>query len=301
MCKRSFIVVFILLLLPLLSLAQEVKVRGRFLADSIKIGGQIPYALTATYPSSLNLVFPDSTFSFAPFEIQKKQYFPTRTTENISYDSAIYFLTTFEIDSLQALSLPTFTIHRNDCTAVYAISDTIFLKQLVRSVPDSISAQQLPLKINTSYQSVKWLLNYWVVIILLSVLLILILVGWIVFGKRMKKYFILRRLQRKHNAFLEEFSKRADQLRTNVSVNHAEDVLVVWKKYMEKLLTKPFTSFTSKEILAQEKDELLAIALQKVDRMIYQGTDSYSEEAITSLSQYAQQRFTIIVEGIKHG
>lgn len=276
-------------------------VQGRFLADSIKIGEQIPYSLTVRYPSSLNLVFPDSTFSFAPFEIQKKKYFPTQSKNSISYDSAVYFLTTFEIDSVQTLSLPIFSIHAKDCTAFYASTDTIFLKQLIKVVPDSIAAQELPLKTNTTYQNVKWLLNYWLIIVGIGVLLISAIAIWVIFGKRIKKYFILRRLQRKHNSFLQRFSKSAEQLRSGFTIKHAENVLVVWKGYMEDLMAQPFTTATSKEILQREKDETLGRALQSVDRMIYKANDSYSEEAIASLNQYAQQRFMNKVDEIKHG
>ncbi len=301
MFSKFFTIISLFLISSSLALAQEMNVRGRFLADSIKIGEQVPYSLTVRYPSSLNLVFPDSTFSFAPFEIQKKNFFPTQSKNNISYDSAVYFLTTFEIDSVQVLSLPIFSIQAKDCTAFYASPDTIFFKQLVKVVPDSVAAQELPLKTNTAYQNVKWLLNYWVFIIVIGVLLVSVVSVWIVFGKRIKKYFMLRRLQRKHDSFLQKFSKSTEQLRSGFTVKQAENVLVVWKDYMEDLLAQPFTTATSKEILQREKDETLGGALQSVDRMIYKGNDSYSEEAIASLNQYAQQRFMNKVKEINHG
>ena len=301
MFRRFFTAISLILISFSLTQAQEVNVRGRFLVDSIKIGEQIPYSLTVRYPSSLNLVFPDSTFSFAPFEIQKKKYFPTQSKNSISYDSAVYFLTTFEIDSVQTISLPIFSIHAKDCTTFYASTDTIFLKQLIKAVPDSIAAQELPLKTNTAYQNVKWLLNYWVFIIIISALLISAVTVWLIFGKRIKRYFILRRLQRKHNSFLQKFSKSTEQLRSGFTVKLAENMLVVWKGYMEELMAQPFTTATSKEILQREKDEILGKALQSVDRMIYKANDSYSEEAIASLNQYAQQRFVSKVEEIKHG
>jgi hypothetical protein len=299
--SRFFTILSLLLISSSLVNAQSVSIQGRFLSDSIKIGEQVPYSLTARYPSSLNLVFPDSTFSFAPFEIQKKKYFPTLSKNNISFDSTVYFLTTFEIDSIQTLSLPVFSIHAKDCTAFYSTTDTIFLKQLIKAVPDSIAAQELPLKTNTTYQNVRWLLNYWVIIIVTGVLLLSSIIVWVIFGKRIKKYFVLRRLQRKHNSFLQQFSKSAERLRSGFTVNHAENVLVVWKGYMEELLAQPFTTATSREILLREKDEALGNALQSVDRMIYKSNDSYSEEAITSLNQYAQKRFINKVEEIKHG
>jgi len=299
--RKIFTAVSLILTSIFATQAQEVNVKGRFLVDSIKIGEQIPYTLTVRYPSSLNLVFPDSTFSFAPFEIQKKKYFPTKSKNDVSYDSAVYFLTTFEIDSVQTLSLPIFSIQARDCTTYYASPDTLFLKQLIKAVPDSIAAQELPLKTNTTYQNVKWLLNYWVLIIVTGVLLISLIVGWIVFGKRIKKYFLLRRLHRRHNSFLQQFSKATELLRSGFTAKHAENILVVWKGYMEDLMAQPFTTATSREILLREKDEILGKALQNVDRMIYKSSDSYSEEAIASLSQYAQQRFVNKVEKIKHG
>lgn len=301
MFSRYFTFISLILISSSLVNAQEVNVRGRFLSDSIKIGEQIPYSLTARYPSSLNLVFPDSTYSFAPFEIQKKKYFPTKSKNNISYDSAVYFLTTFEIDSIQTLALPIFSIQAKDCTAFYASPDTIFLKQLIKVVPDSIAAQELPLKTNTAYQNVKWLLNYWVIIIVAGILLVSIIIVWIVFGKRIKKYFLLRRLQRRHDSFLQRFSKATELLHSGFTVKHAENILVVWKGYMEDLMAQPFTTATSREIMLREKDETLGKALQSVDRMIYKSSDAYSEEAIASLNQYAQQRFINKMEEIKHG
>ena len=66
--------------------AQEpsVKVRGQFLVDSIKIGKPFPYSLAAEYPSDQRILFPDSTFQFAPYEYFGKRYFPTRSLNGIS-------------------------------------------------------------------------------------------------------------------------------------------------------------------------------------------------------------------------
>src|SRR5215831_2013772 len=76
--------------------AQEIKVHGKFNGDSVKIGKPIEFYLSAHYPENLNILFPDSTFSFAPFELQKKIYFPTQTKNGISKDSVIYKLATYE-------------------------------------------------------------------------------------------------------------------------------------------------------------------------------------------------------------
>src|SRR6187455_220135 len=96
--------------------AQEVRVHSGFLVDSLGIGDEGGYFLTARYPSELNILFPDSTYNFAPFEYARKVYYPTKTTNGQSYDSAIYYLSTFEIDKLQSLSLPVFQFTDLDTT-----------------------------------------------------------------------------------------------------------------------------------------------------------------------------------------
>src|SRR5688500_9661894 len=118
---KSRTIKFLSVLLMLMSsiwplLAQDVTVRGGFFLDSLKIGDQTGFYLTAKYPSNLNIIFPDSTYNFSPFEYERKRYFPTQTTKGESYDSVVYFLSTFEVDSVQTLSLPVFQLNPQDCT-----------------------------------------------------------------------------------------------------------------------------------------------------------------------------------------
>ena len=94
--------------------AQDVSVRGGFLSDSLKIGEQTAFYLSARYPTNLNILFPDSTHGFTPFEYEDKEYFPTETTAGISADSAVYYLTTFEIDRVQLLQLPVYIVNTSD-------------------------------------------------------------------------------------------------------------------------------------------------------------------------------------------
>src|SRR5882757_4821289 len=93
--KRFYILNTIFYILLFSSVyAQEIKinVQAKFSGDSVKIGKPIEFYLSARYPENLNILFPDSTFSFAPFELQKKIYFPTETKNGISRDSVVYHL-----------------------------------------------------------------------------------------------------------------------------------------------------------------------------------------------------------------
>ena len=277
-----------------------VQVKGHFEADRASIGEIIPYSLTARYPRSQQVLFPDSTFSFAPFDISGKKYFTTKSNGDISYDSVVYFLTTFEIDSVQRLRLPIFVIHERDCVAVYPAFDSIRLNYRVAVVPDSVSAEKLPLKTNTAYQKVKWILNYPVFLIIGLVIFVTLIIVWIVFGKRIRKYFVLRKLQKEYYAFISRFNQAVDKLSGDFTSRKAEEALLVWKIYMEDLEKNPYTKFTSPEIVRLIRDAQLDNALRSIDRGIYGGLGS-SLDSFRFLQSYSEQRFHKREAEVKNG
>lgn len=301
MFDRVRLLLAILTIFSFAARAQEVAVRGHFQRDSIKIGIPTPYSLSATYPKNKTLVFPDSTFSFDPFEIDHKVYFPTKTTGDTSYDSVVYFLTSFEIDSVQQLSLPVFMVNPMDCTAVYAHTDSILLQQMVKHVPDSVSVEQLPLKTNTAYQTVSWLLNYPLLLIIGGVFIVLIIAIWIIFGKRIKQHFILRKLQKRYHNFMTDFGQAIEQLQNNYTTKKAETTLVLWKNYMEQLQAKPYTKYTTKEIYLMVKDEKLLNALRQIDRTIYKESLTLEKVPLLELQSYTERKFQDKVQEVKNG
>ena len=291
----------ILIFLNSVAFGQDVKVRGSFITDSVKIGEQIPFSLTARYPKNLTVIFPDSTFSLAPFEFQKKLFFTTQTTNGLSYDSVVYFIATYEIDSIQQLKLPVFVANKKDCTSIFSNTDEVILNQLVRNVPDSVATKDLPLKANTNYLNVKWLFNYPIALIIAGILFILTIAGFLIFGKRVTKYFLLRKLNRNHQNFITKFNEIIFGLQSDFSATKAETALVLWKYYMENLVQAPYSKLTSKEILDQEKNEQLGKALHTIDRVVYGGIPSPSEQSFESLRTYCEQQFQLKLEQTKNG
>ncbi|MBX2966033.1 MAG: hypothetical protein KF845_07800 [Cyclobacteriaceae bacterium] len=279
----------------------QVTVTGGFIQDTTKIGVAFNYYLTARYHDNLQVLFPDSTWKFDEFEFQQKKYFPTVTQQGESYDSAVYTLLTFEIDEVQYLALPVFQLQKADCTFHVPPRDSIVLSLLVtESVPDSINAQDLPLKTNTGYQRVFFLFNYPVTVIIVVVLLILVLALWLIFGKRIRKYFKLKQLTANHQKFLQTFSGYLQQLQTNFSVPQTERALFYWKKYLETLEGKPYTKLTTRETLALEPDSRLRVSLPLLDKAIY-GHNNSVLEPLTQLQQLAEEKFKKRVEAINHG
>ncbi|HNR75222.1 MAG TPA: hypothetical protein PKM03_13400, partial [Cyclobacteriaceae bacterium] len=114
----------VLLIISLAAPAQEVKVHARFNADSVRIGVPLQFTLVAEYPSHYQVLFPDSTFNFEPFEFQSKRFVPTKTTNNKSYDSVIYTLVSFEIDPVQIIRLPVFQVQKSDSLVYETNADT---------------------------------------------------------------------------------------------------------------------------------------------------------------------------------
>jgi hypothetical protein len=299
--SRAVLVPLFIFLVIAQGRAQTVAVHGKFQMDSVKIGEAVPFSLTARYPAELNILLPDSSYSFAPFELQRKKYFPTKTINQVSYDSVVYFLATYEIDSIQKLQLPAFVIHAKDCTKVFSNEDGIILKQLVTSVPDSITTEKLPLKTNTDYFAVSWLLNYPLVLIIAAAVIFIFIVLWIIFGKRIRQYFALKRLTKNHADFIQRFSTSVAQFQEAYSSPGAETVFVIWKKYMENLVGAPYTRYTSTEILKLEHDEKLGKALRALNKIIYAGVNSGSPESFMELRAYAEDQFNKKLEIVKHG
>jgi hypothetical protein len=293
--------VLVCCLLSTVATAQEIKVTGGFLQDSLHIGEPVGYYLSVKYPQALNVLFPDSTFAFAPFEYNRKQITLTHTVNGISRDSVVYYLSSFEVDKAQLLSLPVFVTSARDCTAYNPMVDTIYLVELVKGTPpDTMKTENLPMKANTLYEKVFTDFNYIILMIVVGVLLVAAIVVWIVFGKRILKHFKLKKLEKAHQKFIEAFTSHFSQLNTLFSKEKAESTVSLWKKYLEQLEQKPYTKLTTRETIQMERDEKLGISLKTIDRSIY-GSQASVHESWEELKKFAIERFQKKVEEIKHG
>ena len=299
----TVLLIFFFSLLPHIVPAQtvpEVDVRGGFLSDSLKIGEQTAYYLTARYPSSLTVLFPDSTHAFAPFEYVKKEYFLTRTTGGISVDSTLYYLTTFEVDRVQYLRLPVYVAHPGDCTIVETEADSVLITQLVAEVPDTVSVERLPLKMNTAYEQVQYDLNFWLIVIIVTVAFALAVAAWLVFGKRIQRYFRVRRLRRNHAQFLQQYNALVAQIENTFSTPATESALIAWKRYMEQLESRPYTKLTTRETLRLVREPALTEPLSSIDRAIY-GHDTTVVDSLENLKKFADQQFNRKMKEVQHG
>jgi hypothetical protein len=279
--------------------SQDMIVRGGFHGDSTRVGDDLVFYLTARYPKTSQVLFPDSTFSFAPFELRKKDYFPTRTRDSVSTDSAVYILRTFEIERNQSLRLPVFIVNALDCTRVFSNRDTIALRPYVTEMPDSLTAD-LPLKASTAYQRVARQINGPLIIIVVSFVSVITAIAWVVFGPAINRHYRIKRLKQMHQSFSNSFETHMKTIQADFSPRVTEAAVVEWKKYMEQLSRKPFTKLTSLETSTMEKDEMLGKNLKIVDSAIY-GTNTKVVDSLLSLKTYADIRFNQVITEVKNG
>lgn len=249
-----------------LCLAQTVIPKGTFIQDETRVGEEVQFALSVRYDSDLNIILPDSLYKFSSFEYNSREYFKTRTDSTTSFDSVIYNLSTFEIDSIQTLRLPVFVVNEEDSTAYYTFTDSIRLVQVVSEIPEEPKALA-----DTDLVKIKKQFNYPYLFIFLGVLFIIVLVVAIFFGKQLSKAWKVYMMKKAHKKFVARFFSLMRDVSGNNPVNTTEHVLAIWKQYMEKLEKMPISKLTTKEILVIHNNSLLKENLKMIDRSIYGG------------------------------
>ncbi|MDN5202601.1 hypothetical protein QQ008_14530 [Fulvivirgaceae bacterium BMA10] len=277
------------------SKAQSIKPQGGFLQDSMKVGEEVTYTLSIKYPRELNVIFPDSLYNFSPFEFSKKAFFNTSSDSLFSYDSAVYTLSSFEIDKVQSLALPVFLLDKGDSAILAAEMDSIFLQELISQMPDSVA-----LKENTGYRAVGFQFNYPYFIIGIVILAVLCLLVLLIFGKTIRKKIKIYRLKQSHKKFVTLFNNLLSG--AQISATTAESILIAWKKYMEGLERVPYTKLTTKEIIKRQPNDQLSVILKTIDRSIYgHGNLNEIDPSFAELKDFADDSLMKKMEEINNG
>lgn len=277
--------------------AQQINVKGGFIEDSLLIGQNINFWITATYPASLEMVFPDSNYSFSPFEYADKTYFNTQLIEGLAFDSTVYTLQSFEIDPVQFLKLRAVILNGSDSTILDTPVDSIYLTELAPVVTDSTK-----LKTNLTYQSVDRQFNYPLLYYVIGSLILLVIILLLVFGKRIIKYLKLKKLERDYRNFSEVLSEYIGRLQQQPDPEMAERALNVWKNYQERLDKIAFTTLTSKEILSLSYTNELEKPLKSIDRTVYgKRIQETIYQDFQQIENFSEERYHKKVEEIKHG
>lgn len=267
------------------SYAQVTLPKGIFLEDSVKIGNVIPFSFSYRHPAAATVFFPDTAYNFLPFELVKREIFPTSTDENGSLDSVIYFLKTFTIQPNLTLSLPVYLVSEADSAILFSKNDTITVAQLIEDealnagVPES----------DFSITKTKKPFDYWKY--LKYVLLVIVVFGsiYLFFGNYIHRQYRLLIYRKRHRDFMTKFKRYIKESDTSQNVNQA---LILWKQHLQNLENVPFTTLTTKEIIEAIPNERLGEALRTMDMNIYGEVQSTQMIfAMSKLLDIANERY----------
>jgi len=269
--------------------AQTPELQSGFIQDSLSIGEQVEFWMKVTYPISTDVLLPDTNYNFAPFEFLDKKYFETQFDGESASDSAVYYLQSFEIEKVQYLSLPVTIFENGDSSQVFSERDSIFFRDLAPIVNDTTS-----LKSNVEYLSVNKQFNYPLWAIVLASLGVISVVLLLIFGKRIRRYFLLKRMKKDYEKFNEQFSELIQVVKNSPQKSNVEKSLNIWKRYSEKLEKEPFRKLTTTEILEYSFTSELSEALKTIDRIIYgnQTKENIFKE-LEVIEDYTQHRYSI--------
>lgn len=298
---RKLIILLLLSFWQLAARAQQPLIpEGQFSRDTIRIGQLVQYTLVHRHPDTLEVILPAATYNFAPFELVRNDYYPTRTRAGISTDSAVYTLRTFETDTLQQLALPVYVLRQQDTVELFAPASAVYLQQLVQTVQEP-----LQVKADTELAPVEERFNWPVMLLWVSTVVAVIALIWVIFGQSIKKRYKLYRLRKDHLYYTSRFNSHKDRFQKSGVQSSLEKAVTLWKNYLTKLERSGINSFTTKEIVEfYGDDEEINTALRICDKAIYGHLQSQSEGeanlALGMLRRFSKERYKLHRELIRN-
>lgn len=288
--KKLLFISFVLTTNAVIGQEEEQKLPyGRFNTDSIMLGQEIQYTLRYEHSPEEEVLFPDSTYNFTPFELLDKEYFSTRTLNNISVDCVIYTLSTYDIDSVYELGLPVWRIQQGEKDSVLANLDGLFFKDIIPVLPDSAQ-----LYATVDYMPVHQEFNYPYLMIFIGVLIVLALIVVIGFGGKIKEYYRKKKLLSRYDQFLQSYTFHIEG---EMSVSNIEESVVLWKSFMASVIGIPMQAMTSKEAGNALHSKELEGQLKILDRVIYAGQGiEEAQSVLQELKEWAKQGQEYVLE-----
>jgi hypothetical protein len=261
-------------------------VHGNFIEDSLYIGENIHFTLSAKYPKDQIAIFPDSSSHYFPFEYINKKYVPTRTDSLFAYDSVIYVLASYEVINKQFLSVPVKFIFQNDTQTLYSIKDSMFLKRLVTEHSErDVKADALLIATPEEF-------NYpYLIAIIASGLTILFLL-YKMFGDILLTRYRLFILRNAHNKFIKHYDDLVKEFNDTNELRLVEQIITSWKNYLTRLEDIPINTYTTKELIHLFEQEELESTLQSIDRNVYGGMITTDiSDSLQVIKRFTHRRF----------
>ncbi len=272
---------------------------GRFNTDTAQLASPVRYSLVVRRPAKTQVVFPDSLYDFAPFELRSRAWFPTRQANDTTLiDSAVYELMTFSPAEQLSFALPVFYLNPGgDSVPVFA--PAVALQQRIPRPAEADGDTLLP-AIQTLPVAERFNWPYWVIGLSLAVGLAGIANAFL--GRPLQRYFRLWVEGRRHRAFIRGFDRLVAQVRQKGADGPMERALNLWKSYIERVEDVPYTTYTTKDFAEHLPDPALTKSLQTLDRYIYGGfPPDEAPGAYAVLRRMAIRIYAQKAQALRHG
>ncbi|MCR9017211.1 hypothetical protein [Aquiflexum gelatinilyticum] len=263
-----FLCIFSCFLVPLQAQSQDIEVEGYFMQDSAMLGERVAYVLKAKSKPGINIVFPDSTHNFSPFVLLEKKSFISSTQEDVTVDSVVYYVSNFSLDPVATLSLPVYEVFRFDSLVHKPLEAGLVLKLTINPLPE-----ELGFKDNNVYQPIPTEFNTFVLLIILGVIVVLATIVLVIFGKKIKKQWNNWREKQKYKRFVKRWNAAETAFAATPDMAQADEILGLWKTYMEHLNDKPFREWTTTEISEFLDNKEIIKDFRAIEMVIYAGKE----------------------------
>jgi len=294
----KYLILSLLIVQSIYSLnAQKIEYKGYFIKENKTIGDTIYFISTINYPKNIEIIQPDSSNDYKTFEYIDKLIFPSLKIEDRVLDSTIYLLRTFNTDTIQSLKLSSYIINNNDSLKITSTEDNLIISNQIKKID-----QSLKVKYNTILSKINKLINYKYVTYIIAIILLIIGLTYILFGKRIVIFFKIHRLKKAFKSFETKFQKQQMIYKKEKSKNEIEKLLVIWKVFMEFISNKTYLSSTTKEIEKFNSNKKIISSLKEFDKNIYSPNKNILESKdINNLFNEAKHNFNVKLKNIKNG
>jgi hypothetical protein len=263
-----FICIISCFLISTQGFAQDLEVEGYFMQDSAKLGERVAYVLKAKSKPGVNIVFPDSTHNFSPFVLLEKKSFISSTQEDVTVDSVVYYVSNFSLDPVANLSLPVYEVFRFDSLVHKPLEAGLALKLTIDQIPE-----ELAFKDNNVYQPIPTEFNMLVLLLILGIIAVLTIVVFVIFGKKIKRRWENWREKQKYKRFVKRWNAAEISFANHPDMAQADELLGLWKTYMEHLNNRPFREWTTTEISEFLDNKEIIKDFRAIEMVIYAGKE----------------------------
>lgn len=235
-------------MLPVLSQVNIPYAEGtmQVMTDTTAIGRPLGVKLTLKHPKRIMVLFPREKKDFAPFEAVRIEAEPTRIEDNVAIDEATIYLRTFELDSIQYISLPYGYVVGQDTIWQRTTQDSVRIRFRVQ---DGAGAQMMNFQGTTQPLALSDPPNYFLIGggIVLGFGLLLGLIS--ILQRPFQRLMVRRRLLTGYNQIEKQRKQVAHMRSPALKVEVLNDL---WKSYLDpqgKLYLKSLTRTELEEAL----------------------------------------------------